>query len=188
MSLPLNLAREPLRNERLPTLLLAVGCAVLLGVSAHHALVARDLLPERTSGVDGELVRLEQELAQLRRESEELKGRSASAETLQEWAAVRALVYQRAFSWSGLLGSLEEVTPADVRLTSIAPAGSEGEVELQLRAVGRTVEAGLGFLEVLQGREEFREPFLESVAETDDGVEFEYSVGYVPAAAPGGGS
>lgn len=189
MSPLLNLAREPLRNDRLPTLLLAAACAILVAVSANHALVARDLLPERTSGVDGELVSLEQELTQLRRESAELKERSASPETLREWAAVKSLVERRAFSWSALLGSLEEVTPPDIRLISIAPDGRGGEVELQLRAAGRTVEAGLGFLDVLQEREEFREPFLESVGETDDGVEFAYSVGYVPAsAAPGGES
>lgn len=190
MSQPLNLAREPLRNERLPTLLLATGCVALLAVSVHHALTARDLLPQRTAAVDGELVSLEQEVAQLRRESAELKDRSASPDHLREWAAVRMLVDRRAFSWSALFGSLEEIMPPDVRLVSVAPTGEKGKIELALRAVGRSVAAGHEFLDVLQESSEFREPFLESVGETDDGVEFQFTVGYepTPAAAPAEGA
>ncbi len=183
MSRPLNLARQPLRNERLPTLLLATGCAALLALTVHHAFIARDLLPQRTAAVDGELVSLEAERARLRRESANLSGRSASPDQLQEWAAVRSLVDRRAFSWSALFGSLEEVMPPDVRLSSIVPTGEKGRIDLALRAVGRDVAAGHEFLDVLQESAEFREPFLESVGESDDGVEFEFTVGYVPRAA-----
>jgi Tfp pilus assembly protein PilN len=180
VSRPLNLARQPLRNERLPTLLLAAGCVALLGLSVHHAVSARNLLPERTAAVDGELVSLEKERAQLQRESAELKGRSASPDHLEEWDAVRGLVDHRTFSWSALFGSLERVMPPDVRLVSVVPGGGEGAISLELRAVGRDVAAGHAFLEVLQESQEFREPFLESVGETDDGVEFDFTVGYVP--------
>jgi len=183
VSPPLNLARRPLRNERLPTLLLTLGCVALVAVSVRHALTARDLLPERTAAVDGELVSLEEEMAQLRRESAELRRRSASPDQLEEWAAVRTLVDRRAFSWSALLGSLEEIMPAGVRLASVAPTGRGGKIELSLRAVGRSVAAGHEFLDVLQDSTEFREPFLESVGETVDGVEFQFTVGYAPAPA-----
>ncbi len=67
---PLNLARRPFRNERLPTLLLVLGCVVLLAVSVRHAFAVRGLLPERTAAIDGELVEVEQEVGALRRESE----------------------------------------------------------------------------------------------------------------------
>jgi Tfp pilus assembly protein PilN len=160
-----------------------VGCAVLLVVSVNHALTARDLLPERTAGVDGELVSLEEEVAQLRRESAELQGRNASPDGLREWAAVRTLVDRRAFSWSALFGTLEEVMPPDVRLVSVAPNDQGGEMELELLAVGRTVAAGHEFFDVLQEREEFRDPFLVSVGERADGVEFQFTVGYVPVPA-----
>ena len=98
MSRPLNLASRPFRNERLPTVLLAVGCVALLGLGVRHALAARDLLPERTAGVDGELVALEEEVARLRSEAARLRTRSASTEALREWAVVRDLVDRRAFS------------------------------------------------------------------------------------------
>jgi hypothetical protein len=157
-----------------------VGCAALLLVSVSHGLVARDLLPERTAAVDGELVSLEEERARLRRESAELAGRRASPEQLEEWAALRALVDRRTFSWAALFGSLEEIMPPDVRLVSVAPTGAEGRIELSLSAVCRTVAAGHEFLDVLQESAQFEEPFPESVGETGDGVEFVITVGYVP--------
>jgi Tfp pilus assembly protein PilN len=183
VSRPLNLARRPLRNERLPTLLLSAGCVVLLLVSGYHGLVARDLLPERTAAVDGELVSLEEERARLRRESAELAGHTASPQQVEEWAALRALVDRRTFSWSALFGSLEEIMPPGVRLVSVVPAGEEGRIELTLSAVCRTVADGHEFLDVLQQSRQFEEPFPESVGETGEGVEFNITVGYVPGPA-----
>jgi Tfp pilus assembly protein PilN len=179
MRRPLNLARHPFRNERLPTLLLSLGCVVLLGVSVRHGFAVRNLLSERTAAIDGEVVKVEEEAARLRKESQELRRRSASKEARGEWTAVRQLVDRRAFSWTTLLACLEETVPADVRLLSIAPTGESGRVELTLRAVGRTVEDGLGFLDALLARDEFQEPFLTSVAERDEGVEFGYTMIYV---------
>lgn len=187
MKRPLNLASRPFRNERLPTLALLVGCVVLLGLSVRHTLAARDLLPARTSSVDGELVALEDEVARLRRESERLGARAASPEALREWAVVRDLVDRRAFSWSELLGHLEEVVPADVRLLSIAPQGSGGRIDVTVRAISRTVEDGLEFLDALQDRAEFEEPFLTSVAETRQGIDLNYTMSYAPGRPASGG-
>jgi Tfp pilus assembly protein PilN len=176
---PLNLARQPFRNERLPTLVLLLGCAVLLGLSVRHAVSARDLLPERTAGVDGELVALEQEVARLRTDAARLRTASASEQALREWAVIRDLVDRRAFSWSELLGHLEEVVPAGIRLISIAPGGTGGEIEVAVGAVGEAVEDGLEFLRALQTGEEFEEPFLSSVSEGREGIDFAYTMIYV---------
>jgi Tfp pilus assembly protein PilN len=184
---PLNLARRPLRNERLPTLVLLLGCVVLLGLSVRHALAARDLLPQRTAGVDGELVALEGEVARLRAEAEAVRTREAPVAALQEWAVVRDLVDRRAFSWSELLGHLEEVVPADVRLVSIAPEGFEGEIDVRVRAIGRTVEDGLEFLQALQDSQRIHDPFLTSVAETDQGIDLAYTMRYAPGLTVSGG-
>lgn len=179
MRRPLNLARRPFRNERLPTLLLALGCVVLVAVTVRHAFAVRDLLPERTAAIDGEVVAVEQEVAALRKESAELRRRDASGEALREWASVRELVDRRSFSWTTLLGRLEETVPPNVRLLSIAPVGGGDEVGLTLRAVGGRVEDGLEFLDALLVRDEFQEPFLTSVSETGEGIEFGYTMLYV---------
>jgi Tfp pilus assembly protein PilN len=185
---PLNLARRPLRNERLPTLLLAVGCGALAVFSVGHALAARDVLPGRTTNVERQVVTLEQELGRLRTESAELGARSATPTALHEWAAVRRLVDARAFSWTRLLASLEETVPPTVRLVSIAPDESEGRIEVRLTAEGRGVEDGLAFLKALQASRDFEGAFLTSVAEAQREIEFSYTVTYRPAGAAGGQS
>jgi Tfp pilus assembly protein PilN len=182
---PLNLARRPLRNERLPTVLLVVGCVALAGATVRHALLVRDLMPERTSAVDGELVALENELEQLRKEAAELEGHEFAPEALGEWAAIRRLVDHRTFSWSALLASLEEVTPPGIRLVSITPSGDSGRVEIRLQAAGRSVQDGLDFLDALQARAEFEDPFLNSLSESDEDIDFDFTVGYVPALGAG---
>jgi Tfp pilus assembly protein PilN len=171
-----------LRNDRLPTLLLVTGCLVLAGVTARHLVMARNLLPERTSPVDGELVALEEELGRLRREARTLGGHDVSPEALEEWAAVRRLVEHRTFAWSVLMANLEETTPPGIRLVSIAPSGEAGNLEVTLTAAGRRVEDGLEFLEALQAREEFQEPFLNSVSDSEGEISFSFSVGYAPPA------
>jgi Tfp pilus assembly protein PilN len=182
VSRPLNLARRPFRNERLPTLTLALGCLLLLAVSVRQALAVRDLLPGRAGKVDAELVKLDADVARLRVEAAKLRGETAPAESLREWAAVRDLVDRRTFSWSALLGCLEETMPGGVRLRSIAPGGEAGRLEVKLDAVGRTAADGYAFLAALQKRPEFAKAFLNSLAQTPDGISLSYTVRYAPGA------
>jgi len=186
VSRPLNLARRPLRNERLPTLLLSAGCGALLVFSAGHALAARDVLPGRTTNVEREVVALDKELDELRAESAELGARAAAPDAVREWAVARTLVDGRAFSWTGLLGSLEQIVPPGVRLVSIDPHEAEGGIEVVLNAVGRTAEDGLAFFKALQASKDFERPFLTGVADGPDGVDLSYTMGYRAAAGRGG--
>jgi len=103
----------------------------------------------------------------------------ADAQQRRFRASVRELVDRRSFSWTTLLGRLEETVPPNVRLLSIAPVGGGDEVGLTLRAVGGRVEDGLEFLDALLVRDEFQEPFLTSVSETGEGIEFGYTMLYV---------
>ena len=66
VSAPLNLARRPFRNERLPTLVLAAACLALAVATVRHALVARDLAPGRARDVASEVVAMEKEIGTLR--------------------------------------------------------------------------------------------------------------------------
>jgi Tfp pilus assembly protein PilN len=180
MSRPLNLARRPFTNERLPNLVLSIGCALLLAASVRHGIEAWRLAPARTAAVDGELVALEREVADLRQRSQALRGQRAPEPTRLEWDAVRRLVDRRAFSWSALLASLEETMPPGVKLRSIAPGEGEGAFQVQLVAVARTVEDGLAFLAALRERPEFEGAFLNSVADGQDGVDVAYTMRYAP--------
>jgi Tfp pilus assembly protein PilN len=187
VSAPLNLARRPFRNERLPTLVLAFGCLVLAGGSVRHALIARDLMPGRARDVEGRLAVLEKEIEGLRAESADLQGLAAPPEALKEWAAVKRLVDRRAFSWTGLFGALEEALPPGVRLVSVSPRDDGGRIELALVAVGRRDQDALALLSGLQSHAEFEGAFLERWSDGSDGVDISCTVRYAPKASRRGG-
>jgi Tfp pilus assembly protein PilN len=183
VSAPLNLARHPFRNERLPTLALALGIAALAVVSVRHVLLARDLMPGRARDVEGRAAALEREIETLRAESADLQRLAAPPEALKEWAAVKRLVDRRAFSWTGLFGALEEALPPGVRLVSVSPRDEQGRIELALAAVGRSDADALALLQQLQAHGEFEGAFLERWSEGADGVDIACTVRYAPKAA-----
>ena len=182
MSPPLNLARRPFRNERLPTVALAAGCLGLVLATAWHVLVARDLAPGRSRDVATEVVAIDKEIEQLRTESAELRKVSASPEKLKEWVAVKRLVDRRMFSWTGLFAALEEAMPAGVRLVSVSPGEQHGGTALTLAAVGRGTEDALALLASLQAHPEFEGAFLNGWTERREGFDITCTVRYVPKA------
>lgn len=178
-----NLATRPLRNERLPAVLLGLALAVLVVVSVKHLLVLRELLPGRTAAVEGEVRGLEQELGALRTEARSLPRPRPDPKTLAEWQAIRGLVDRRAFSWARLLARLEEILPPGVKLSSIAPTVKDGETWIEVASVGRTISDGFALLRVLQKAGDFDDVVPSSVGEgpTGDG-EIRYSMKYTPRA------
>jgi Tfp pilus assembly protein PilN len=184
VSAPLNLARRPFRNERLPTLVLGVSCAVLVLLTVRHVFVARDLLPGRARDVESQVVALEKETAALRAESADLLRLEASPDALKEWTAVAGLVDRRAFSWTGLLAALEAALPPGVRLVSISPLTKAGRTDLSLAAVGRRTEDALALLQSLQAHEGFDGAFLNGWTERPEGIDISCTVGYVPRGKP----
>ena len=173
---PLNLASRPFRNERLGEALFALGAAALLAVTVWHALVIRDLLPARTSGLHREVAALDAELEALRKEAASRPTETPPAPVLAQWALVKELVDRRTFSWAGLFASLEGVVPDDVRLTSISPTVRKGEVEIEVSAMVREPAAGWEFVRALQAHDEFHDVFPTSEADR----EFRYKLRYRP--------
>ena len=130
MRVPLNLSRQPFRNERLPTLLLGLGTLALLFATARHATVAWELMPGRARDVSRQLASLEAETQRLDAEEAGLHDQAASADAIAEWATVKTLVDRRAFSWTGLFAALEAALPPGVRLVSVSPSASGTELTL----------------------------------------------------------
>jgi Tfp pilus assembly protein PilN len=191
VSPPLNLARRPFRNERVPTLGLAAGCVGLVLASGWHVLAARDLAPGRSRDVASEVVKVEKEIDQLRTESAELRKVAAPPAKLNEWVAVKKLVDRRMFSWTGLFAALEEAMPPGVRLVSVTPneeRGATGRTELKLTAVGRSNEDALALMASLQAHPEFEGAFLDGWNEGREGFDIACTVRYAPRAQPAGKS
>jgi type IV pilus assembly protein PilN len=183
---PINLAAHPFRNERLPTLLFALGLVVLVGVSVEHALVIRHLLPDRTSALHAEAAALEKEVAELRADGARLRGPGPDKLALERWTRLKELVDRRSFAWTGLMARLEGVLPHGVRLVSIQPDWHDGDLKLDLDAVARDSEAGFALVKALDERPEFEDvyPLSKDDAPEAGEVRFRYSMRYKPAAAP----
>ncbi len=189
MSGPLNLARRPLRNERLPTLLLTLALALLVLLSLRHAVLAGQLRRGGARDVEGEVVALDREVERLRRESVELQRTSVPRARLEEWTSLKELVDRRVFSWTGLFAALEAALPPRVRLVSVAPAAGEGPMLVSLEAVGRDVDDAIALLKALQKSASFEGAFLDGVGESPDGVRISCTARYLGTRrVPAGGA
>jgi len=180
---PLNFASQPARNERLPALLFAVAAVALVGLTVRQAVVVRGLLPARTSKLHREVATLEAELDRLRAEGRTLTAPKPGKQELAEWSVLKDLVDRRTFSWTGLFARLETVLPREVRIVTIAPDVKNGQVVLDIVAVAKPAQVGLGLVGVLERRAEFEDVYPLRVTEKDGGeAEFNYTMRYLPAA------
>ncbi|HXY42096.1 MAG TPA: hypothetical protein VEQ10_20640 [Vicinamibacteria bacterium] len=179
MNAPLNLARQPLRNDRLPTVLLALACVLLGALTVRHALLAYDLRPGGVRDFQREAEGLERELLRLRTETATLRGAPLPADKLKEWLTVKALVDRRAFSWTGLLAALEAALPPGVRLVSVAPGSDEGPTFLRLSAIGQTAADPIALVKSLSASPQFEGAFLDTANPGPEGVLISCSVRYV---------
>jgi Tfp pilus assembly protein PilN len=186
----LNLATRPFRNEALPNLAFALSAVLVVAVTAKQALVVRALLPDKTSALHDEVKTLDAEVARLRAEGASLRAPAPSTAQLSRWSQIKDLVDQRTFSWTRLLARLEKVVPEGVRISSITPSVSRGEIRLGLSAQARSTEGGFELLKRLQQRPEFHGAVPVSVGESgaggEGGKEFRYAMLYEPAAASAG--
>jgi Tfp pilus assembly protein PilN len=180
VSAPLNLARHPFRNERLPTLLLGLGTLALAVATVRHSMVAWRLLPGHAQDLQAEVQGFEAETAQLTAQAAALREASPPADTLKEWAAVKRLVDRRAFSWTGLFAALEQALPPGVRLVSVQPSREGSGRALSLHAVGRSSEDALALLKALQAHGDFTGAFLNGWTQGREGVDISCSVRYEP--------
>lgn len=179
MSTPLNLARRPLRNERLPTLLLGLACAILVALSARHVMLAVQLRHGGTRDVEGQVAAHDREADRLRAESAELQRTQPPPGRLAEWAVIKELVDRRAFSWTGLLAALETALPPTVRLESIAPSTGKGPTVVSLNAIGQSAQDAFALMKALQASPAFEGAFLDGVGDSAQGVLITCSVVYV---------
>lgn len=176
----LNLASRPFRNERLPKLLLTLAGVALAAVTVRHGLLVRSLLPDRTSAAHKAVTALEAELRGLVAESGKAKVETPDTPSAKEWAALKELVDRRTFSWTWLLGLLEEVLPRGVRLVSVTPGVAKGQLTLELQATAETMADGLELIQALEARPEFAEVYPTSRSTDDKGVAFRLKMLLLP--------
>lgn len=137
-----------------------------------------------TQETRAEIAELEEQVA-LERE----RTRAAEREALQfdaprlraESQYVNARIAERAFSWSALLDDLEEVYPADVRITRLTPRTADGTSTLTIDSFAKNQDGMVALLNHMLANPKFSAPFPNSETATEDGqYRFSISAGYRP--------
>ena len=184
MRSPLNLATRPAANERLPAVLFTLAAVLLAGVTVWHGLLVTRLASTAATSLDDEVVRLEQELLDLRERERSLRSGPTDPAALVRWRLLKGLVDQRTFSWTGLLASLEDTVPAGVRLLGISPDVTKERFRLALDASTHAAADAVALVETLEARPEFEHVFLLKLDGDREDMRCSYEMTYRPGAAP----
>lgn len=191
----LNFAKRPFRNQRLPQLVYAVLAATVAAFSLAHAFALTPyLLRETQAELDTKVAALRQEAAGLdeaiaKTREEVSSPRSAANDARVKFVA--SLFRRKGFSWTAFFNELETLTPPNVRILSITPQEKDGDIEVKMEVVGRSLEDVLEMVKNLEESEVFGSVLPNTEGEVDEkdggGVEATLNLSYTPerrAAAP----
>ena len=172
-----NFSRAPFENERLPRLVFILAATLVVGVTLVHGFfLARSLVREQEA-LDITVGELRDELEATDAviiSTEASLARQQTALANEQTEFLTRIYRHKGFSWTGLFNELEEITPAAVRITSIAPFEDDGEIAVTMSLVGRTLTNVLEMVSALEASAIFATVFpLDEVdlAELSDGTE-----------------
>ena len=143
MQAPLNFAKAPFRNERLPRFFFGIVAGALAVATLVHVIVLTRYLLREAEELDVAVQGMEERLSGLVADIDRTRAALdvQRTDSMSQRVSFLADVYRRkGFSWTGLFNQLESVIPPNVRITSISPSAAQGEIEVRLTTVGRSLE------------------------------------------------
>jgi len=146
-----NLSTRPFYNDRIVTVAIAAGAALILLATVFNATRLYTLSSER-SQVRARVEADAREAARIRAEADALQGRIDRVTLARLATSAREanqLIDQRTFSWTRLLGQLEDTLPPGVRLTAIAPRPDRGVFRVAMAVVARDLDEIDAFVDAL---------------------------------------
>lgn len=179
-----NLSTRPFYNARAVHTLLALFAAVVVALTAYNTVqLVRLGNSQRTLGAKAAAA--ERETTRLRAEAVQALARVDKKELAVVDKAAReanAIIDQRTFSWTEVLGHFERTLPSEVRITSVQ---QRADHQIVLGAEARSVEDINQFIEALEKTGAFRNviPRNETLMENDI-FQATLEATYVPAPAP----
>jgi Tfp pilus assembly protein PilN len=179
-----NLSTRPFYNARAVQALLGVFTLVVVALTAYNAVqLVRLGNSQRTLGAKAAAA--ERETTRLRAEAVQALARVDKKELAIVDKAAReanAIIDQRTFSWTEVLGHFERTLPSDVRITSVQQRAGR---QIVLGAEARSVEDINQFIEALEKTGAFRNviPRNETLMENDI-FQATLEATYVPAPPP----
>lgn len=172
-----NFSRTPFDNERLPQVVFTLAAAIVLGVTLVHGFFLARYLVREQEALDIKVTELRDELETTDTaiaRTEATLARQQTALGNEQTAFLTRIYRHKSFSWTGLFNELEEITPAAVRITSIAPFEEDDEIAVTMTLVGRNLVNVLEMVSALESSRFFATVFpLDEVdlAEIGDGRE-----------------
>ena len=179
-----NLSTRPFYNARAVHALLGLFAVVVVALTAYNAVqIVRLGNSQRTLGAKAAAA--ERETTRLRAEAVQILARVDKRELAIVDKAAReanAIIDQRTFSWTDVLGHFERTLPSDVRITSVQQRAGD---QIVLGAEARSVDDIQQFIEALEKTGAFRNviPRNETLMENDL-FEAQLEATYVPARPP----
>lgn len=184
MRIPVNLAREPFRQNRpmlIGSAVAAVALMVTLALLISNAIAARRQA-EQTQAV---LDRVNRQLASVSREQTKLDTQMrlpGNEVALDRIVLLNELIKLKATSWTRIFSDLEKVLPPNVRILSIRPAiNSRDEVFLDMQVAADAPEQIIGFILKLEGSDVFGSTTVSVItppSQTDAFYRYRLSVNY----------
>jgi hypothetical protein len=193
MAKDFNFARKPFENERLPQLVFTVTAACVLGVTLVHGFFLARYLVREQEALDIKVVELREQNATTDADTartEASLGRQQTALGDERTVFLTRIYRHKSFSWTGLFNELEEITPAAVRITSIAPFDDDGEIAVTMSLVGRTLANVLEMVSALEASSFFATVFpleevdLGELRDNATGIAATLQLRYVSATPP----
>ncbi len=148
-----NFASVPFENERLPRLVFGTVAAIVLGATLVHGFYLARYLVREQEELDIKVSELRSLLEQTNVEMQRLDGslsQQQSALATERTGFLTRIYRHKSFSWTGLFNELETITPAGIRIVSITPNETDGQIEVTLSVVGRTLANVLEMVRALE--------------------------------------
>jgi Tfp pilus assembly protein PilN len=185
---PINLARQPFRNERLPNLGTGLLAALALLLCIPHGLLIVQAGPRHLARLETEVGSLEAEQKAAQAESRRLAGIQPTTEEAERASVVKDLVDRRLLRWTQLLADFERVLPADLKLVSLAPTLEDQTITLSLTVAAQRGNSAslIKLVDVLDHQPMFAHVVPQSIADSQDGVQASYTMTYRPLEPPVG--
>lgn len=166
-----NLSTRPFYNDRIVTIAIAAFAILVLIVTVVNVTQLLTLSDERRS-IRTRLDADTAEAVRIRSEAQALQS-SLDRTTLAGLAAAaheaNQLIDQRTFSWTALMGQLEQTLPPDVRLTTISPRPDRGVFRVALAIVAKDLDAIDEFIAEMSATGEFYDVAPTEQRLNDDG-------------------
>lgn len=192
MATGFNFARRPFRDFRPVYLVAGAMLAAGLVLFAVNATLYGEFRRE-VSDVRDEITWLEKRQQTATAAAEEARSAVQAFQLSQlagESRGLRTLVEERQFSWLLLLGRLERVLPAEVRLSRLAPRFRETDTLIDIALIGRGPESVVRTIAALSRSPYFTAVELrsesrpESAEGAPEGYTFQIATVYFPEGAP----